>query len=131
MIQRLGWSLLHFFWQGSAIVILYALAVRFAKRPQTRYVLACGSMAAMIAAPVVTFFLTPGAGASKALWAISASQGQRVFPAVVALWGLGVLVCSVRLLGGWRFTARLRATSHPAPAEWQRKLETIAARMGT
>ncbi len=42
---------------------------------------------------------------------------------MVALWLLGVLAFSIRLFGGWRFTARLRSTAHPAPAEWQQTLE--------
>ncbi len=130
MIQRLGWALLHFLWQGSAIVILYAAARRFATRPQTRYVFACGALAAMLAAPAITFLMTPGAAEHAAIWSISASKGQQVFPVVVALWAAGVLVFSIRLIGGWRFTARLRATSHPAPAEWQERLEKIAARVG-
>jgi GWxTD domain-containing protein len=130
MIQRLGWALLHFLWQGSAIVILYAMVRRFAARPQTRYVLACGALVAMMVAPVLTFFLTPGAPGDAAMWTISLSEGQRVFPAVVALWASGVLLFSIRLIGGWRFTARLRATSHPAPAEWQERMEAIAARVG-
>jgi GWxTD domain-containing protein len=130
MIQRLGWALLHFLWQGSAIVILYALARRCARRPQTRYVLACGALAAMMVAPALTFFLTTDAAGHAAVWTISASEGQRVFPAVVALWAAGVVAFSIRLIGGWRFTVRLRATSHPAPAEWQERMERIAVRVG-
>ena len=50
---------------------------------------------------------------------------------VVAVWLIGVSICSARLLGAWRFTARLRATSSPAPAEWQQTIARIAARMRT
>jgi GWxTD domain-containing protein len=42
---------------------------------------------------------------------------------------VGVLTFSIRLLGGWRFTASLRSTAHPAPAEWQQTLERIAAQV--
>jgi GWxTD domain-containing protein len=122
--------LLHFLWQGSAVAIAYALLRRLTKRPEARYGLACAAIAAMALAPALTFFLVPGAGADAALWTISASEAQPILPVVVALWGIGVLAFSVRLLAGWRFTTRLRATSHPAPAVWQERLERIASRMG-
>jgi beta-lactamase regulating signal transducer with metallopeptidase domain len=48
----------------------------------------------------------------------------------VALWLLGVLIFSIRLLGGWRFTARMRSTAYPAPGEWRQALQRIAARVG-
>jgi hypothetical protein len=41
-----------------------------------------------------------------------------------------VLVFSIRLYGGWRFTVRLRTASHPAPAQWQQTLERIAGQVG-
>src|SRR6266700_1060547 len=59
-VERLGMALLHFLSQGLFIAILYAAARRIVARtssPQTRYVLACGSLAAMIAAPFVTWEL--------------------------------------------------------------------------
>ncbi|HEX4275304.1 MAG TPA: M56 family metallopeptidase, partial [Bryobacteraceae bacterium] len=68
MTERIGWTLVHFLWQGLLIAILYALARGwlakgcFAKgkpsrpaTPQTRYVLACSALIVMLAAPVVTF----------------------------------------------------------------------------
>lgn len=96
------------------------------------------ALAAMTVAPPLTFLLVPNAGGSPAAAvsatvasrAISASEWQRLLPGVVALWLLGVLAFSIRLFGGWRFTARLRATAHPAPAAWQQTLERIAARLG-
>jgi hypothetical protein len=43
-VPRLGWTLLHFLWQGTAIAVVYAmlrsLLARFLSAPQ-RYVLAC------------------------------------------------------------------------------------------
>jgi GWxTD domain-containing protein len=135
MIQRLGWALLHFLWQGTAIAIGFAILRRLLAHwlsPRGRYVLACVALAAMIVAPVLTFLLVPVSvvPAQIAIWSVSASQWQRLLPGVVAVWLTGVLVFSIRLLGAWRFTARLRAAAHPAPAEWQQTLERIAARVG-
>jgi VWFA-related protein len=133
-VQRLGWALLHFFWQGTAIAVVYAVLRGVLGRSlsaQARYVLACAALGAMAVAPPLTFLLIPnGDGRGVGSWTISGAESQPLMTAVVALWLLGVLAFSIRLLGGWRFTARLRSTSHPAPGEWQGTLERIAARVG-
>ncbi|HEY4084776.1 MAG TPA: TIGR03435 family protein [Bryobacteraceae bacterium] len=49
-IDRLGRAVLHFLWQGTLIVLLYAIARRFlpqARSPQPRYLPACAAMVAM------------------------------------------------------------------------------------
>jgi GWxTD domain-containing protein len=140
-IQRLGWTLLHFLWQGTAIVAVYIVVRRLlasSLSAQGRYALACATLVAMAAAPPLTFLLIPNAdpnssslgSASAASWPVSVSEWQRILPSVVAVWLAGVLAFSIRVFAGWRFTIRLRSTSHPAPAEWQRALERIAAQMG-
>ncbi len=133
-IQTLGWTLLHFFWQGTAIVIVYAMLRGFLARSisaQGRYALASLALIAMTLAPPLTFLLMgSGQKSHAAVWTISASAGQRLLAAGGGLWVLGVLAFSIRLFGGWRFTARLRSTAHPAPVEWQQALERIAARVG-
>jgi hypothetical protein len=62
-IIRLGWTLLHFLWQGTAIAIVYA-AVRFlftrSFSASTRYTLACVALLAMAIAPLLTFFTIAG-----------------------------------------------------------------------
>lgn len=132
-VQRLGWTLLHFLWQGTVIALGYAilrnLLARSLLSAQGRYVLACGALLAMVIAPPLTFLVIPSASSTSS-WTISAAESQRLLPAVVALWMLGSLTFSIRLLGGWRFTARMRSTAHPAPTEWQQTLQGIAARAG-
>src|ERR1017187_7806311 len=57
-VERLGWTLLHFLWQGLAIGVLYGSARRAVARtwsPNARYLLACAALAAMMAAPLVTW----------------------------------------------------------------------------
>src|SRR5437016_1162306 len=59
-VARLGWTLVHFLWQGLLIAILYAIARRLsgdASSPRARYVLACAALAVMTAAPLVTWSL--------------------------------------------------------------------------
>ncbi len=57
-VQRLGWTLLHFFWQGTAIVIVYAMLRGFFARSlsaQGRYALACSALWSWLCAPVGIF----------------------------------------------------------------------------
>ncbi len=96
---------------------------------QGRYALACAALAAMAMAPPLTFLLIPSASGTGS-WTISAAESEWLLPAIVTLWLTGVLFFSIRLLGGWWFTARLRSTSHPAPAQWRQVLERIAAQVG-
>ena len=89
------------------------------------------ALAAMVTAPAVTFWVISSAGFPEISWSLTASPWQKLLPGFVALWLCGVVAFSIRLLAGWRFTARLQSTSHPAPAEWQRMLTEIGTRAGT
>ncbi|MCX6621556.1 MAG: energy transducer TonB, partial [Acidobacteria bacterium] len=87
----------------------------------------------MTAAPPVTFLLLiPGADGSSVpdWWNVTAAGWRSILPGVVVAWLLGVVAFSIRLAAGWRFTARLRAASHPAPLEWQQVVQRTAARVG-
>jgi uncharacterized protein (TIGR03435 family) len=66
-VERLGWTLVHFLWQGLSIAVLYAGARRAVARtssPQARYLLACAALAAMMAAPLATWGLMRPSDAS-------------------------------------------------------------------
>jgi uncharacterized protein (TIGR03435 family) len=160
-VERLGWTLVHFLWQGVLIAAVYA-AVRAciarASCPNTRYLLACVALAAMMAAPLLTFGLLgrPDAVAASAHLAdrvpaarqptastsvpanpvstpkAAVSVGSAQFlPWVVAIWVVGAMAFSIRLIGGCVVAARIRSTLvHPAPPEWQRTLNRLKARVG-
>jgi uncharacterized protein (TIGR03435 family) len=55
-IHLSGWTLVHFLWQGAAIALAAAIALRLLRdaSPRPRYALACLALAAMLAAPVAT-----------------------------------------------------------------------------
>src|SRR5687767_12761158 len=58
VFQTLGWTLLHFVWQGALVALLYA-GVSLTLRRSTanaRYTFACLSLLLMLALPVATFF---------------------------------------------------------------------------
>jgi beta-lactamase regulating signal transducer with metallopeptidase domain len=53
-IAPLGWALLHFLWQGAALVALLVLLLRLpaARKPQARYMAACLALGVMAACPI-------------------------------------------------------------------------------
>jgi len=55
-IEPAGWTLVHFVWQGAVIAAVAAIGLWLLRHgsPQTRYVLACVGLAAMLASPVAT-----------------------------------------------------------------------------
>ncbi len=67
-VQALGWSLLHFVWQGTAVAALLgslSLVLRRAA-PQVRYLLAAGALLLMLLMPITTFLVVRG-GPARAL----------------------------------------------------------------
>jgi len=156
-VERLGWTLVHFLWQGAAISALYAAARRGIGRsssPNMRYVLACVALAAMVAAPFVTWSLmspsdpVPAAAHFAARVASAAPPVTITLPAsvsatvadawagrflcwVVVIWLAGAMAFWVRLMGGWVVAARMRSTLvRPAPPEWRQRLGELGARIG-
>src|SRR5262245_25799992 len=66
-VERLGWTLVHFLWEGTLIAALYTIVLRWIARsslPSTRYVFGCIVLAIMMAAPLVTWSLL---GASESV----------------------------------------------------------------
>jgi VWFA-related protein len=131
-IIRLGWTLLHFLWQGTAIAILYA-AIRFlfarSLSASARYTLACAALLAMAIAPLLTYFTISGGVSHVPVAALTLTEWKWLPPIAVALWVNGVFWFSVRLLGAVMFTRRLRKSAHPAPDAWQQTLHHIATSM--
>jgi bla regulator protein BlaR1 len=59
VVQTLGWTLLHFVWQGALVAVFYALvalALREASANLRYTVVACACMLLMLALPCATFF---------------------------------------------------------------------------
>jgi uncharacterized protein (TIGR03435 family) len=160
-VERLGMTLLHFLWQGLLIAIVYAAARRIVLRtssPQTRYLFACGALAAMLAAPLVTWELTrPSQAAAEAMYRIrttpaaasttgsaattswpdsiratvSSVPSDQFLSWVVMVWLAGAVVFWVRLMGGWAVTARMqRMLVRRAPPEWQERFSKLGAQIG-
>jgi len=129
-MHSLGWTLLHFLWQGTAVAALAAVLMAVCRRASARYVPAVGALLLMLAAPVATFFLLTssfgGASSTNApvaeaqptasLNVIARSAGgvSRLSPSLdtlpwlVEAWLLGVAFFSLRSAGGFLLLERER-----------------------
>ncbi|HEY6066693.1 MAG TPA: M56 family metallopeptidase, partial [Thermoanaerobaculia bacterium] len=132
----------------------------FRKRtPALRYALACGALATMLGLPIATAWSLAARGArgpSETSPVTAASPGAlslaTAFPAPVSgaamipatlrnrlealrpwaltVWFAGVLILSVRFLGGLAAARRLtRRGTRPAPPVWQEALARLAAKL--
>jgi beta-lactamase regulating signal transducer with metallopeptidase domain len=77
-IERVGWALVHFVWQGAAIALLLAVALRLARRATAaaRYTMAGAAMVAMLAAPLATSVWVRPAALSRPTDSVQAAAGQ-------------------------------------------------------
>jgi len=157
LMRTLGWTLLHFIWQGAALAALFAVAMAACRSAAVRYALAVGALALMMASPVITFVCLQRetipavrSGAQGSLpWAGKAAQHAVVAavsgaPAaaslsaqptamlwLVELWFLGVLVLSLRTAGGLLLIERMRRKEiKPIGQELYVRCTALQRRMG-
>jgi len=146
LLQRLAGSLLHFIWQGTIIAMVAAVVLKLLanRSAQWRYTVSVASLLLMMAAPIVSFVfyvqtgrvtlevlefirnMMEGAVQSAAQTEVTASWTQWI----VLTWFTGVLVCSLRLIAGWRMSAGLsRIGTSSVPAGIQRIFDEIQVRL--
>jgi beta-lactamase regulating signal transducer with metallopeptidase domain len=157
VLLALGWTLLHFVWQGVGFAALFAVAMTICRSPQIRYVLAVATLGLMMASPVITFLwlnreAVPAvqSGEHGALtWAETSTQNATalsgsVAPAAVSqtgqpaamlwlveAWFLGVLLLSLRTAGGLLVIARMRRKEiKPVTGELYEKCLSLQKKMG-
>ncbi|HLW97267.1 MAG TPA: M56 family metallopeptidase [Candidatus Acidoferrales bacterium] len=139
-MRLIGISLLHFLWQGAALVALASLVMAIAKSAAARYWTGVVTLVLMVAAPVLTFVALqythtsePQATFSVATWnAIQkpattvAGQSDPVAPLglpanslpwIVEAWFAGVILFSMRTLGGMLLIERLRRRASVSVSE--------------
>ena len=56
LVQRVGWALVHFLWQGTAVALALAAVLQLVprRRPQARWAVACAALGLMAVLPFVT-----------------------------------------------------------------------------
>jgi TRAP-type C4-dicarboxylate transport system substrate-binding protein/beta-lactamase regulating signal transducer with metallopeptidase domain len=173
VIDTLGWTLLHFLWQGALIALILAALMWLLKNqhPSLRYGLACGGLALMFVCPIITYLVLDSSKPTKPLvetqllqadvaqpvlfadntqvqpaptpvvFAPEGGTGTKkswleqhlkpLLPYLVVFWGMGVLVLSVRLLGGLWILRKLRThLTKPVSTVLMAQLNNVAERLG-
>ncbi|GAP65084.1 peptidase M56 BlaR1 [Mizugakiibacter sediminis] len=147
-VHVLGWTLLHFLWQGAAVGALYALVRMRVPRGRARYALGMAALAVLACCPLLTGWrLLDGMAAAVdadatvlAAMAVTPAAGDAAQPAwrelvnaalpwLVALWAIGVLLLTLRAWRHWRQIKRLLREASPLP-EWEARLRELGRRLG-
>src|SRR3989454_1112401 len=157
VLRTLGWTLLHFIWQGAGLAALFAVGAAVCRSASARYALAVGALVLMLVSPVITFTwlraqtnpavqtgaegATTWAGTStRNATALSGSRaplaGSRTEQPMgmlwlVEAWFLGVLLLSLRTAGGLFLIERMRRKEvRPVAAELYARCMALERRMG-
>src|SRR6185295_18194994 len=89
IFQALGWTLIHFIWQGALIALLYLSVSVLLRRwaANVRYAAACGAMLLMLIAPAVTMLSIDSSSdrAPATVLALEASQSDHAAGATTPL----------------------------------------------
>src|SRR6266852_30689 len=126
-MHSMGWTLVHFLWQGTALAALAAATMALCRRASARYLIGVVTLVMMLAAPVATLFLLNQAGsiaAEKPSPRLADVQTARTLivtpgakpapsnsspdalPWLVETWLLGVAFFSLRTAGGFLLLER-------------------------
>ena len=156
--QAIAWTLIHFCWQAAAILGVYLLVSMAVNRrsSQTRYVLALSTLLIMMASACVTFaweyraatsisvpvapaafiaaefprITAPGMAATQSA-ATAGISLPSLLPWIDGFWILGVIILSIRSLGGWWLIHRLReSATTPASDSIRVAFERVSAALG-
>jgi hypothetical protein len=145
-VDAIGWTLLHFIWQGAVLGIVYRLARPLFAGVAARYRLGIGMLAAMATSVLLTLaWLWPdasapaGAALALPLQQVTAAAGDSALsvgsledwlPYLVALWFVGASLIGLRAFSHWRRLAWLvRHAAVPLP-ECAEVLARLARRFG-
>jgi len=144
--NALGWTVLHFVWQGSLIALLLVM-ILFAHSSRARYVASCIALAAMLASFGFTFTQlvshtdSPSPRVSRRAggrpWISFQTARQTVenrvpdvAPWIAPFWVAGVLFFHLRALAGWLAVRRLRRVGVACAEDvWRDRLNVLARRL--
>ncbi len=158
LMHALGWSLLHFFWQGTVVAILVAgvLGLLRGRSPQLRYVASLCALAGMLLLLIVTFArltaagqiveprvsianldhgsvldVDTGVGSTQPWLDRMAAQLDQYLPWFLSIWFAGVILLLSRLNLGLIGARRLKSVATEAvPAELRSTLQQLVCRLG-
>jgi hypothetical protein len=149
--QIIGWSLVHFLWQGTVIALLLQGVLAGCRTASGRYNVLMASLALMLAAPLATFwvlsqpeailpplretFFGPGYAdannAAAAAPAVTRSAGLHFSVSwLVYAWLAGVASLSMRWLGGWVWLERVRRAAEPVRGDFSTRCRWLINKIG-
>jgi bla regulator protein blaR1 len=137
MGRDLGWTLVHFLWQGLFLAALLSAILPICRSAIARHNCALATLAMMALAPVATFLSIHGFGKNGGV-TLAGSAAAGPLPSasapwmdwLVVLWLAGIAVLSLRALGGWTLAQSLgRHDTLPVPAELLRRCHDLQRRL--
>jgi beta-lactamase regulating signal transducer with metallopeptidase domain len=133
LVPALGWTLVHFLWQGALVALVLRLLLKTCATARARHDLALTALVAMALAPVATFTWLKGDVQIVLVPAgfpgLGAGQGQGWEAVAVAAWLSGVTILAARAAGGLLLIERLRRSATPLPPVWAERCAALHRRM--
>jgi beta-lactamase regulating signal transducer with metallopeptidase domain len=152
-VHALGWTLLHFCWQGSIVAIILACALRPIplRASRLRYLIACTAMAFMVMLPAITFCVLETNTQPKPQRFADFSHARntrfdqsagpwtvrfegvlnRSMPGVIGFWFAGVLFLLCRLNLGLMATRKMKSLAGESTSpDIQHVLSALRSRLG-
>lgn len=147
VVAGIGWTLLHFLWQGALIGCATAvlLTVLRNSRPESRYLAACTGLFLCLAWPAAELALrlhggVGSGGDAMVLFAAGLVAGSPIDAGwgvllagqlgwIVGTWALCALVLALRMVAGLLWISRAASDERADPA-WQARIERMAAGFG-
>ncbi|TFW33111.1 M56 family metallopeptidase [Massilia horti] len=146
LVPAIGWTLVHFLWQGALIACATAIGLTVLRnaRPHARYLLACSALllclvwpaidlwvrlaetnsmgGAMTGAPAITY--GPAVNTANLVGYFANKLGL-----IVALWAACALALALRMALGLLWIGRM-AGRNANDRHWQARIDQMAARFG-
>lgn len=148
-ISALGWTLLHFLWQGAVVGIVFAMLRRAIPRHHcnARYTNGLLTLLALAVLPIVTFFNLLGRHvapadaltSSESLWPVAVSAPDTAAAAgsfdtfllwIVLVWFAGVVLVGLRSWRQWRELINVAQRWAIPDARLQEIVAVLASRFG-
>ncbi len=78
LVEVVGWTLVHFVWQGALVAVAISLALEFLvfRSAHARYIVSCLGLFAMLAAPGITLAVATASSSSPAVFAVAEQESQ-------------------------------------------------------
>ena len=78
MVQRLGWTLIHFVWQAGMVALILAILLKLLRKSSAnlRYIVACLALVMVVLLPVITMSLIPVAESYSVTEVAGASEPE-------------------------------------------------------